>query len=73
VSGQSQSAPPLFITAYNGGAPIPYRAEDAVGGSRSSGCLGSDERYPRGAKDLGSNLYLSDEAFAARVSRSSRA
>jgi hypothetical protein len=24
VSGQSQSAPPLFITAYNGGAPIPY-------------------------------------------------
>ena len=24
VSGQSQSAPPLFITAYNGGAPIQY-------------------------------------------------
>ena len=22
VSGQSQSAPPRFITAYNGGAPI---------------------------------------------------
>jgi hypothetical protein len=24
VSGQSQSAPPLVVTAYNGGAPIPY-------------------------------------------------
>src|SRR4030095_7523486 len=24
VSGQAQSAPPLVITAYNGGAPIPY-------------------------------------------------
>jgi hypothetical protein len=24
VSGQGQSAPPLVITAYNGGAPISY-------------------------------------------------
>ena len=71
VSGQSQSAPPLFITAYNGGAPIPYTVPKTPWGDPDfQGVWSSDDTsgIPRERpKDLGNNLYLSDEAFAARV------
>jgi hypothetical protein len=71
VSGQSQSAPPLVITAYNGGAPIPYTVPRTPWGDPDlQGVWSSDDTsgIPRERpKDLGNNLYLSDEAFAARV------
>ncbi len=71
VSGQSQSAPPLVITAYNGGAPIPYTMPRTPWGDPDlQGVWSSDDTsgIPRERpKDLGNNLYLSDEAFAARV------
>src|ERR1044072_6376236 len=71
VSGQSQSAPPLFITAFNGGAPIPYTVPKTPWGDPDlQGVWSSDDTsgIPRERpKDLGNNLYLSEEAFAARV------
>ena len=71
VSGQGQSAPPLVITAYNGGAPIPYTVPKTPWGDPDlQGVWSSDDTsgIPRERpKDLGNNLYLSDEAYAARV------
>jgi hypothetical protein len=71
VSGQSQSAPPLVVTAYNGGAPITYTvARTPWGDPDLQGVWSSDDTagIPRERpKDLGNNLYLSEEAFAARV------
>src|SRR5688572_23286065 len=71
VSGQGQSAPALVVTAYNGGAPIPYNVPRTPWGDPDlQGVWSSDDTsgIPRERpKDLGSNLYLSDEAFAARV------
>jgi len=71
VSGQGQSAPPLVITAYNGGAPIPYTVPRTPWGDPDlQGVWSSDDTsgIPRERpKELGNNLYLSDEAFAARV------
>jgi hypothetical protein len=71
VSGQSQSAPPLVITAYNGGAPIPYTVPKTPWGDPDlQGVWSSDDTsgIPRERpKDLGNNLFLSDEAYAARV------
>jgi len=71
ISGQSQSAPPLVITAYNGGAPIKYTVPKTPWGDPDlQGVWSSDDTsgIPRERpKDLGTNLYLSDQAFAARV------
>ena len=40
VSGQSASAPPLVITAYNAGPADPvHRPENPVGRPRSAGCV----------------------------------
>jgi hypothetical protein len=71
LSGQSQSAPSLVVTAYNGGAPIPYSVPKTPWGDPDlQGVWSSDDTsgIPRERpKDLGNNLYLSDEAYAARV------
>ena len=76
VSGQGQSAPPLVITAYNGGAPIPYTVPKTPWGDPDlQGVWSSDDTsgIPRERpKDLGNNLYLSDEAYAARVKQVER-
>ena len=71
VSGQKPAAPPLVITAYNGGAPIPYTVPKTPWGDPDlQGVWSSDDTsgIPRERpKELGNNLYQSDEAFAARV------
>jgi hypothetical protein len=71
VSGQGQSAPALVVTAYNGGAPIPYTVPRTPWGDPDlQGVWSSDDTsgIPRERpKDLGNNLYLNEEAFAARV------
>jgi len=70
VSGQKAAAPPLVITAYNGGAPIPYTVPRTPWGDPDlQGVWSSDDTsgIPRERpKEFGTNLYLSDEAFAAR-------
>jgi hypothetical protein len=70
VSGQKAAAPPLVITAYNGGAPIPYTVPRTPWGDPDlQGVWSSDDTsgIPRERpKELGTSLYLSDEAFAAR-------
>jgi len=70
VSGQKAPAPPLVITAYNGGAPIPYTVPRTPWGDPDlQGVWSSDDTsgIPRERpKEFGTNLYLSDEAFAAR-------
>ena len=77
VSGQTPSAPltaaapPLVITAYNGGSPIPYTVPRTPWGDPDlQGVWSSDDTsgIPRERpKEMGNNLYLSDQAFAARV------
>ena len=71
VSAQRAAAPPLVITAYNGGAPIPYTVPKTPWGDPDlQGVWSSDDTsgIPRERpKELGTNLYQSDEAFAARV------
>jgi hypothetical protein len=71
VSSQSQIAPPLVVTAYNGGAPIPYTVPRTPWGDPDlQGVWSSDDTsgIPRERpKNLGDNLWLSDEAYAARV------
>jgi hypothetical protein len=71
VSGQGRSAPPLVVTAYNGGPAIKYSVPKTPWGDPDlQGVWSSDDTsgIPRERpKDLGNNLYLSDEAFAARV------
>ena len=70
VSGQKAAAPPLVITAYNGAAPIPYTVPRTPWGDPDlQGVWSSDDTsgIPRERpKEFGTNLYLSDEAFAAR-------
>src|SRR5688572_22398445 len=71
VLTQSQPAPPLVITAYNGGPPIPYTnpktpwGEPDLQGVWSSDDMGGIPR-PRPAA-MGTRLYLNDQEFAARV------
>jgi hypothetical protein len=71
VSAQRAPAPPLVITAYNGGPPVPYTTPKTPWGDPDlQGVWSSDDTsgIPRERpKDLGSHLYLSDEAYAARV------
>jgi hypothetical protein len=70
VSGQQHGAPPLVITAYNGGAPFTYAAPKTPWGEPDlQGVWSSDDTagIPRERpRDLGTALYLSDQAFAAR-------
>ena len=71
VTAQRAAAPPLVITAYNGGAPTPYTVPRTPWGDPDlQGVWSSDDTsgIPRERpKELGNNLYLSDQAFAARV------
>jgi hypothetical protein len=65
------AAPPLVITAYNGGPPTRYTTPTTPWGEPDlQGVWSSDDTsgIPRERpKDLGTNLYLSDQAYAARV------
>src|SRR5687768_7612325 len=71
ASGQQPAAPALVITAYNGGAPVKYATPKTPWGEPDlQGVWSSDDTsgIPRERpKDLGTNLYQSDQAFAARV------
>src|SRR5688572_12630924 len=72
VSGQGASAPPpLVITAYNGGTPIPYTVPRTPWGDPDlQGVWSSDdtEGIPRERPlNLGTNLYQSDQDYAART------
>jgi hypothetical protein len=71
ASGQQPVAPPLVITAYNGGAPAKYATPKTPWGEPDlQGVWSSDDTsgIPRERpKDLGTNLYQSDQAFAARA------
>jgi hypothetical protein len=70
VSTQRPAAPPLVITAYNGGAPIPYTPPKTPWGEPDlQGVWSSDDTAgiprERDAK-LGTRLYQTDEEWAAR-------
>src|SRR5688500_6913365 len=67
----SPTAPPLVITAYNGGAPIPYTTPKTPWGEPDlQGVWSSDDMdgipRPRPAA-MGSRLYQNDQEYAARV------
>jgi hypothetical protein len=69
VSGQNSAAPPLVITAYNGGAPIPYTAPKTPWGDPDlQGVWSSDDATMPMSRpqNFGDRLYLNDEEFAAR-------
>jgi hypothetical protein len=71
VSGQgSAAAPPLVITAYNGGPAIPYTVPRTPWGDPDlQGVWSSDDTagIPRERpENLGTRLYQTDEEFAAR-------
>jgi len=70
LSGQGTPAPPLVITAYNAGPPInyvtpktPWGDPDLQGVWSSDDTSGIPMQRPA---DLGTNLYQSDEQWAAR-------
>jgi hypothetical protein len=69
VTGQ-RGAPPLVITAYNGGAPIAYAAPKTPWGDPDlQGVWSSDDTggIPLSRPQaLGTQLYQTDEQFAAR-------
>jgi len=71
VSGQQHTPPALIITAYNGGPAVPYTVPMTPWGEPDlQGVWSSDDTagIPRERpKDQGNNLYLSDQAFAARA------
>jgi hypothetical protein len=71
LSAQSQPAPPLVVTAYNGGPAIAYAVPKTPWGDPDlQGVWSSDDTsgIPRERpKDLGTRLYQADEAFAERV------
>ncbi len=71
VTGQRAAAPPLLITAYNNATPTPYTVPRTPWGDPDlKGVWSSDDTsgIPRERpKELGNNLWLSDEAFAARI------
>ena len=71
VTAQRAAAPPLLITAHNNGKPTPYTVPRTPWGDPDlQGVWSSDDTsgVPRERpKELGNNLWLSDEAFAARV------
>jgi hypothetical protein len=63
--------PPLVVTAYNGGAPVGYTAPRTPWGEPDlQGVWSSDdtEGIPRERPaNLGTQLYMNDQAYAARV------
>src|SRR5262245_12872876 len=69
VSGQA-GAPALVVTAYNGGAAIPYTvAKTPWGGPDLQGVWSSDDTggIPTSRPQaLGTQLYQTDDQFAAR-------
>jgi len=70
VSTQRAAAPPLVVTAYNGGAPLPYAAPKTPWGEPDlQGVWSSDDTAgiprERDAK-LGTRMYQTDEEWAAR-------
>jgi hypothetical protein len=70
VMGQGAPSPPLVITAYNAGPPTPYTVPKTPWGDPDlQGVWSSDDTsgipMSRPA-DLGTNLYQSDEQWAAR-------
>jgi hypothetical protein len=71
VATQSTSAPPLVITAYNGGPPIPYTAPRTPWGDPDlQGVWSSDDTagIPRERpQNIGTRLYQTDEEYAARL------
>ena len=70
VSTQRAAAPPLVITAYNNGAPIPYTTPRTPWGDPDlQGVWSSDDTagIPRERPaNLGTRLYQTDEEWAAR-------
>jgi hypothetical protein len=69
VSGQGSSAPPLVITAYNGGPPISFSTPKTPWGDPDlQGVWSSDDATMPMSRPMnfGDRLYLNDEEFAAR-------
>ena len=70
ISGQGTSAPPLVVTAYNAGSPIPYTVPRTPWGDPDlQGVWSSDDTSGipmQRPVDVGTNLYQSDEQWAAR-------
>jgi hypothetical protein len=70
VAGQSASAPPLVITAYNAGPPTPYNVPKTPWGDPDlQGVWSSDDTSGipmQRPANLGNELYQSDEQWAAR-------
>jgi hypothetical protein len=69
LSGQSAAAPPLVITAYNGGAPIPYTVPKTPWGDPDlQGVWSSDDTsgIPMSRPMNVAGLYQTDEQWAAR-------
>ena len=71
VTAQRAAAPPLVITAHNGGAATPYTVPRTPWGDPDlQGVWSSDDTsgIPRERpKEQGNNLWLNEQAFAARV------
>ena len=69
VSGQSSAAPPLVITAYNGGSAAAYTVPKTPWGDPDlQGVWSSDDATMPMSRpqNFGDRLYLNDEEFAAR-------
>ncbi|HEU4694098.1 MAG TPA: hypothetical protein VFS23_37285 [Vicinamibacterales bacterium] len=69
VTGQNSAAPPLVVTAYNGGAPIAYTVPKTPWGDPDlQGVWSSDDATMPMSRpqQFGDRLYLNDEEFAAR-------
>jgi hypothetical protein len=70
ISGQGTSAPPLVVTAYNGGPPTSYTVPKTPWGDPDlQGVWSSDDTSGvpmQRPADLGTNLYQSEELWAAR-------
>src|SRR5687768_10745766 len=67
--GSGVPAPPLVITAYNGGPPIPYtQARTPWGEPDLQGVWSSDDTsgIPMSRPQNATGLYLADEQWAAR-------
>jgi hypothetical protein len=71
LSGQSTGGvPPMVITAYNGGTPIPYTTPKTPWGDPDlQGVWSSDDASMPTSRPMnfGDRLYLNDEEYAARV------
>jgi hypothetical protein len=73
ASTQSSPAPPLVVTAYNGGPPIPYAVPRTPWGDPDlQGVWSSDDTagIPRERpQNIGTRLYQTDEEYAERLKR----